>query len=115
MLSYAEFYKPKFFLLENVLGLLNHKLQINKPGPQEGEKVANGIIKFILRALTTLGYVPSSPYVLCCPLTLSGRDSYQVRFNVLQARAYGSPQNRRRVIIWGARRGVPLPEFPIPT
>ena len=40
---------------------------------------------------------------------------YQVRFNVLQARAYGSPQNRRRVIIWGARRGVPLPEFPIPT
>jgi hypothetical protein len=42
-------------------------------------------------------------------------DSYQVRFNVLQAAVYGSPQNRRRVIIWGARRGVPLPEFPIPT
>ncbi|KAI9459440.1 S-adenosyl-L-methionine-dependent methyltransferase [Lactarius psammicola] len=95
MLSFAEFYKPKFFLLENVLGLLNHKLQINKPGPQEGEIVANGIIKFILRALTSLGY--------------------QVRFNVLQAGNYGSPQNRRRVIIWGARRGVPLPEFPIPT
>ncbi len=42
-------------------------------------------------------------------------DSYQVRFNVLQAGVYGSPQNRRRVIIWGARRGAPLPEFPIPT
>ena len=42
-------------------------------------------------------------------------DSYQARFNVLQAGAYGSPQNRRRIIIWGARRGIPLPEFPIPT
>ncbi|KAF8261693.1 S-adenosyl-L-methionine-dependent methyltransferase [Lactarius quietus] len=82
--KFVEFYKPKFFLLENVLGLLNHKLQVNKPGPQEGEMVANGIIKFILRALTSLGY--------------------QVRFNALQARVYGSPQNRRRVIIWGARR-----------
>ena len=57
MLSFAEFYKPKFFLLENVLGLLTHKLQNNKPGPQEGEMVANGMIKFILRALTSLGYV----------------------------------------------------------
>jgi DNA (cytosine-5)-methyltransferase 1 len=40
---------------------------------------------------------------------------YQVRFSVLQAGVYGSPQNRRRVIFWGARRGIPLPEFPIPT
>jgi DNA (cytosine-5)-methyltransferase 1 len=38
-----------------------------------------------------------------------------VRFSVLQAGVYGSPQGRRRVIFWGARRGVPLPEFPIPT
>ncbi|KAF8266486.1 S-adenosyl-L-methionine-dependent methyltransferase [Lactarius quietus] len=62
MLSFVEFYKPKFFLLENVLGLLNHKLQVNKPGPQEGEMVANGII------------------------------NYQVRFNALQARARHGPQ-----------------------
>ncbi|KAF8503256.1 S-adenosyl-L-methionine-dependent methyltransferase [Russula emetica] len=95
MLSYVEFYRPKFFLLENVLGLLIHKLQVNKAGPQEGNVVAHGIIKFILRTLTSLGY--------------------QVRFSVLQAGVYGSPQNRRRVIFWGARRGLPLPEFPIPT
>ncbi|KAH9026772.1 S-adenosyl-L-methionine-dependent methyltransferase [Lactarius pseudohatsudake] len=95
MLSFTEFYKPKFFLLENVLGLLDHKLKVKKPGRQEGDVVANGIIKFILRALTSLGY--------------------QVRFNVLQAGVYGSPQNRRRIIIWGARRGIPLPDFPIPT
>jgi DNA (cytosine-5)-methyltransferase 1 len=42
-------------------------------------------------------------------------NSYQARFSVLQAGVYGSPQYRRRVIFWGARRGVPLPEFPIPT
>ena len=69
MLSFAEFYKPKFFLLENVLGLLTHKLQINKPGPQEGEMVANGMIKFILRALTSLGYV-ARPLRTFCFFTL---------------------------------------------
>jgi len=57
MLSYVEFYRPKFFLLENVLGLLNHKLRVNKAGPQEGNVVAHGIVKFILRTLTSLGYV----------------------------------------------------------
>jgi C-5 cytosine-specific DNA methylase len=65
MLSYVEFYQPKFFLLENVLGLLNHKLQINKAGPQKGNTVVHGVVKFILRALTSLGYVdPPPPRVL---------------------------------------------------
>jgi DNA (cytosine-5)-methyltransferase 1 len=59
MLSYVEFYRPKFFLLENVLGLLIHKLQVNKAGPQEGNVVAHGIVKYILRTLTSLGYVPT--------------------------------------------------------
>ena len=58
MLSYVEFYRPKFFLLENVLGLLIHKLRVNKAGPQEGNIVAHGIVKYILRTLTSLGYVP---------------------------------------------------------
>lgn len=39
---------------------------------------------------------------------------YQVRYRLLQAGEYGAPQSRRRVIIWGARRGVPLPQFPVP-
>lgn len=60
MLSYVEFYRPKFFLLENVFGLLSHKLQVNKAGPQEGDVVAHGVVKFILRTLTSLGYVPST-------------------------------------------------------
>jgi DNA (cytosine-5)-methyltransferase 1 len=120
MLSYVEFYKPKFFLLENVLGLLNHKLQINKAGPQEGDVVAHGVVKFILRTLTSLGYVRVSVTPLNAPSLKrtrghDPRHRYQVRFCVLQAGVYGSPQGRRRVIFWGARRGVPLPEFPIPT
>ena len=123
MLSYVEFYRPNFFLLENVLGLLNHKLQMNKAGPQEGDIVAHGVVKFILRTLTSLGYVtfpaypPANALALkhACTSATMGWDRYQVRFSVLQAGVYGSPQGRRRVIFWGARRGVPLPEFPIPT
>lgn len=48
MLSYVEFYRPKFFLLENVLGL--------------------GIVKYILRTLTSLGYVPFFPAQEKAPL-----------------------------------------------
>ena len=119
MLSYVEFYRPKFFLLENVIGLVNHKLRVNKVGPHEGNIVAHGVVKFILRTLTSLGYVPSPRFL---PISCSNGgancaivNSYQVRFSALQAGVYGSPQHRRRVIFWGARRGVPLPEFPIPT
>lgn len=65
MLSYVEFYRPKFFLLENVLGLLSHKLQMNKAGPQEGKTVIHGVVKYILRVLTSLGYVP--PFSLSFP------------------------------------------------
>lgn len=34
---------------------------------------------------------------------------------MLQAGQYGAPQDRKRVIFWGARRDVPLPKFPLPT
>jgi DNA (cytosine-5)-methyltransferase 1 len=39
---------------------------------------------------------------------------YQVRFKLLQAAQYGVPQSRRRVIFWGAKRGLALPNFPVP-
>src|SRR3954470_8057329 len=50
--------------------------------------------RFIYRVLTCLGY--------------------QVQHTVLQAGAFGVPQSRQRVIIWGARAGFTLPEFPQP-
>lgn len=55
MLSYVEFYRPSYFLLENVTGLLFYRLN----GHQEGRSIVGGVqmgvVKFILRALVCLG------------------------------------------------------------
>lgn len=40
---------------------------------------------------------------------------YQVRFSVLQAGDFGTPQSRRRLIYVAALSGRTLPEFPLPT
>ncbi|KAI0780552.1 S-adenosyl-L-methionine-dependent methyltransferase [Trametes elegans] len=89
MISYVEFYKPLYFLLENVVGLLSYRLL----GGDLGD-VQMGVVKFITAALVELGY--------------------QVHFKVMQAGQHGAPQGRRRVIFLGARRDVPLPAFPLP-
>ncbi|KAI9065405.1 S-adenosyl-L-methionine-dependent methyltransferase [Trametes sanguinea] len=91
MISYVEFYRPSYFLLENVVGLLSYKLSVD---PEEGDSIKMGVVKFILSSLINLGY--------------------QVHFKVLQAGQHGAPQGRRRVIFLGARQDVPLPEFPLP-
>ncbi|KAJ3855004.1 S-adenosyl-L-methionine-dependent methyltransferase [Lentinula lateritia] len=95
MLSYAEKYLPKYFLLENVVGLLRHRLLGILEGRSILGGIQHGVFKLITRILLTLGY--------------------QVRVKVLQAANYGAPQSRERVIFWGARQGLKLPEFPIPT
>ncbi|KAJ1926787.1 hypothetical protein IWQ60_003489 [Tieghemiomyces parasiticus] len=94
-LSYVDFYRPRFFLLENVYGMVNFMLG----GTQAGQaRIAGGIkmgvVKFIIRALTSMGY--------------------QVRFSVQQAGLHGLPQSRRRFFVWGAQRGEFLPRFPQP-
>ena len=57
MLSFADFYQPKYFMLENVRGMLQFRLG----GTQNGQKIEGGIkmgvIKFVLRALTSMEYV----------------------------------------------------------
>ncbi|KAF8965236.1 S-adenosyl-L-methionine-dependent methyltransferase [Flammula alnicola] len=96
MLSYVEHYEPNYFLLENVFGLLAHKFYAKREtdlGIVESE-IQCGMVKFVARTLIALGY--------------------QVRYKVLQAAQYGVPQSRRRIIFWGAKRGLPLPDFPIP-
>ncbi|KZP21168.1 S-adenosyl-L-methionine-dependent methyltransferase [Athelia psychrophila] len=97
MISYVEFYRPQYFLLENVFGLLHYKLmsRMIKQAFDPNQGIEMGILKFIVRSLTALGY--------------------QVRFKVCQAGQYGAPQGRKRVLFWGAKRGCPLPEFPMPT
>lgn len=47
-MSYVDFYRPSYFLLENVRGLVSYKL---------GEdKIESGVLKFIIRCLTSMGY-----------------------------------------------------------
>jgi len=42
---------------------------------------------------------------------------YQVRapWRVLNAASYGTPQDRERLILLGAKRGLPLPDYPAPS
>ena len=59
MLSYIEHYEPDYFLLENVAGLLDHRLQDKQtanPGVAEDCEIQSGMVKFILRTVITLGY-----------------------------------------------------------
>ncbi|KAJ7632933.1 S-adenosyl-L-methionine-dependent methyltransferase [Roridomyces roridus] len=85
MLSLVEVLQPKYFVMENVVGLLSHS-------DSDEEKAT---IKLIIQVLIALGY--------------------QARLEVLQAGQYGSPQSRQRVIVFGAKRDLELPQFPIPT
>jgi DNA (cytosine-5)-methyltransferase 1 len=100
--------------MENVKGMLYFRLN----GQQAGRRIVGGIemgmMKFIYRTLIALGYnFPDGLTTFKIQFCVLGR--YQVSFKVLQAAQYGAPQNRERVIIWAAKRGIPLPDFPIPT
>ena len=116
MLSFVDFYRPSYFLLENVDALLYAKLLAEQEGQKMVRGIKQGMIKLILRALIKLGYVISVQYHHLCLLSINFDIlRYQAHFKVLQAGQYGSPQSRLRVIFWGARRNLPLPPFPIPT
>lgn len=51
-LSYVEYFHPKYFLLENVQGMLKYKLMGD---PDHVDGVTDGVVKFLLRAATALG------------------------------------------------------------
>ncbi|KAH8928621.1 S-adenosyl-L-methionine-dependent methyltransferase [Atractiella rhizophila] len=88
-LSYVEFYRPKYFIIENVKGMVDFSLE-----GQNG-KIKHGVIKLIYRVATALGY--------------------QVTAGLILASNQGSPQNRLRVIFIGAAKGLKLPSLPQPT
>ncbi|TGO37633.1 hypothetical protein BHYA_0092g00160 [Botrytis hyacinthi] len=97
LLSYVDFYRPKYCLLENVTGLKHHPLNgtdIQDCSSDNG-LLKNGAIKFIFRVFTSLGY--------------------QCQHAALQAGAYGVPSSRKRVIFWASLPGYKLPKFPEPT
>ncbi|KAF7299587.1 DNA (cytosine-5)-methyltransferase [Mycena chlorophos] len=88
--SFVEHLQPTYVVIENVVGMLNHKLT----DPQ-GEVIKMGTVKLTLRALLAL--------------------NYQVSLKILQAGDYGSAQDRRRLIITATRSGTPMPALPAPT
>jgi len=55
MLSYVEHYNPKYFLLENVAGLLDYPLMSTNNGRALEGGVKSGVVKFITRTLIALG------------------------------------------------------------
>ncbi len=76
---YAEFlhrYKPKYFVFENVMGLLSAK---DKDGKLHFEKM----------------------------FKLFKKVGYKCKHYILNAKDYGIPQNRKRVIIIGNRKDIP--------
>ncbi|WP_071188640.1 DNA cytosine methyltransferase [Trichormus sp. NMC-1] len=84
--------QPRFFLMENVRGLLSASLRhrpINQRGkdypPLELDEMNGAALKVVLAEMKDLGY--------------------NVVYNLLEAADYGVPQNRLRVVFIGSRDG----------
>jgi DNA (cytosine-5)-methyltransferase 1 len=80
--------KPDIFILENVPGMKR-----DRDGHEDG-----GASNFAVEGIKRLRDI-----------------GYQVRMVQLDARSFGSPQNRIRLFLICARKGVPLPSMPEPT
>ncbi|EIW64172.1 S-adenosyl-L-methionine-dependent methyltransferase [Trametes versicolor FP-101664 SS1] len=96
LLSWVDFLRPKYCFFENVRGFLSstlHARQASKYRVEGGIKM--GGLKFLTRSLLAMGY--------------------QVRFGLLQAGHYGTPQARVRFFLVAAQIGYPLPKLPQPT
>lgn len=82
--------QPKYFLIENVRGLLSaayNPAQLSEKPAEKGSALA-----YILYEIEKLGYAYS--------------------FTLYDAANYGVPQHRERVIILGSREGYRLPHIP---
>ena len=79
MAQFVSAFRPKLFLFENVKGLLSGRWT---PDGDKGEIFAD-----VLRSFEAI-------------------PGYDVRFELVQAKAYGVPQNRPRVLLVGVRRDL---------
>ncbi len=57
MISYVDFYRPKFFLLENVLGMFDWRGHTALAGDDYDGEIMMAAVKFITRAMIGLGSV----------------------------------------------------------
>ncbi|KAH9973348.1 S-adenosyl-L-methionine-dependent methyltransferase [Lactifluus volemus] len=96
LLSWVDFLEPKYCFFENVRGFLSYNLNATQV---DEHRTAGGInmggLKFLVQAMLSM--------------------NYQVRFCLLQAAHYGTPQTRVRFFLFAARRGYPLVAVPQPT
>lgn len=103
MLHYIQWiniFKPKYFILENVKGLLSAPIK-HTPHAQRGkdwkptaEEARGSALRLVLSEIEKIGYT--------------------VNYKLLNTADYGVPQARERVIMLGSRDGDLL-EFPQPT
>lgn len=100
-LRLIEEIQPRFFVMENVRGLLSapiehrpHKLRGSEYPPLKPEEMPGAALKIILAEIENIGY--------------------QVTYRLLQAADYGVPQTRLRVFFLASRDREKL-TFPTPT
>ena len=115
MLSFVDFYRPTYFLLENVGGFLSFRSEekLQRDGKPLKRVVKTSCTKFIMRTMIALGCVATTSLGAHTDADIVSR--YQIHFRILNAVHYGSPQRRRRIVFLASRQGYPLPAFPIPT
>ncbi|KAG6907943.1 hypothetical protein DXG01_006801 [Tephrocybe rancida] len=95
-LSFVDHLRPNLFYFENVPGFKEFTFDAVQAAPHTVEGgIPMGGLKFVVRALVEM--------------------QYQVRFGLLQAGHYGTPQRRHRFFLVAAVHGHPLPEFPQPS
>lgn len=87
--------QPRYFILENVRGILSAKLNAVPDSYKEYEKIKNekgSVIRFLANEFRKLGYT--------------------ISFALFNAANYGVPQIRERVIIFGTKgtNRIPLPQ-----
>ncbi|KAG6831962.1 hypothetical protein H0H87_003297 [Tephrocybe sp. NHM501043] len=95
-LSFVDHLRPKLFYFENVPGFKQFSFDATQATPHTVEGgIPMGGLKFVVRALIDM--------------------RYQVRFGLLQAGHYGTPQRRNRFFLVAAADGHLLPELPQPS
>lgn len=82
--------RPKYFLLENVRGLLS--ASYNPDGKSNGKSIKGSALLYALDKIKRLGY--------------------SATFTLYDSANYGVPQRRERVIILGSRDGYKIPLIP---
>lgn len=115
VLSWVDFLKPKYCIFENVRGFLSFNLNATQAGLHRVEGgIDMGGLKLVIRALVEMRQVADSIILQFC-FDIESFNSYQVRFGLLQAAHYGTPQSRVRFFVFAAKHGNPLPNLPQPT